>query len=331
MAENPLTLSPEDPAFIISFALLHIQSLLALVLNTVVMLVVIRYSDFRTPSHWIFASLALNNFLGGLVAPLYMSTFLLGPGYSWAAACSTKELLLLLTILADFTHIIFIFVERLITLRDPLTYHTLLTSRRVLTGLALLWLYIIVAVIAGFWGLGNINHDEKIPCLLDYTLRKDAYHIAMAHIYIYLTIFVVLQTGLAYTSCKAWKPIVHHSSQSSGNQSQHEAIQRLKSQRRLTRTMFLMGTLFILGFVSIPLVNIITSKHETLWSLRINLLSKNILCIHTWLNPFLFAMADSYFKRSLLQLMPLCLKVRLRNADGELNLRPRSGTVTTVI
>lgn len=127
--------------------------ILILIINGCVVLLITCYSKLRTTSNIILASLAVSDFLVGLIGiPLLVvcsSTFL-------SPICVTSSTFFTLTSMSTVLHITVMTCDRFIYIRWALRYNDIVQHRRVFVGLCVTWFISLTSLVRLHWTL-NVN------------------------------------------------------------------------------------------------------------------------------------------------------------------------------
>ena len=184
-------------------------SLLATFGNLLVIVAVARYSVLRTPTNHFVAALALADLLVGLNIPFYVSFYFDVPYYACHPTfCQIKNFVAMWTTLCSFLLLIFVAVDRYVSIVHPLSYPRLVSRRVSRVVVVSVCLYVTGFVALPYLWAGALKDlTVMTECDLVYISAASYAILFCGH----LTVSLVVTTLLyAHIFKEAWRQNRHH-------------------------------------------------------------------------------------------------------------------------
>ena len=288
-----------EATFIIVFIIRHIQFLLILVGNGIVLLAFKLYPDLRNATGWLISGLALSDLVGGFLPPLMVVLSFKRNSSTWINLCHIKLVLMVAYVLGNVIFTAIIALERLITLSYPLTYQNMITSYRAAMAVAIVWGYIAVFSLAlPFLNHGHLQTVEKVDCLTWNCFTPQVQLTFLTQIYV-CTALIFVVYGLIGRI--AW--IKGKSTMASTGAS--------TVQWKITK---MMGTVaLIYGVFYIPLmivVRVMRIYPHIKWITETYFCFSAMFMINSWINPILYVSKNPLIKTAIRKTLPneFCLR-----------------------
>lgn len=186
-----------------------IISLVATVGNLLVIVAVCRFSVLRTPTNHFVAALALADLLVGLNIPFYVSFYFDVPYYACHPVfCQIKTFVAMWTTLCSFLLLIFVAVDRYVSIIHPLIYPQLVNGRVSRAVVAFVCLYVTGFVTLPYLWSGALKDlAVMVECDLVYITTASFTVLFCAHLAISLAITTLLYAHIFH---EAWIQNRHH-------------------------------------------------------------------------------------------------------------------------
>ncbi|KAL2094473.1 hypothetical protein ACEWY4_009192 [Coilia grayii] len=131
-----------DVEYILLYAILLVVSSLTVFLNLLVIISVLHFKQLHTPTNLLILSLAVADFLMGLVViPVDGRTFIETCWYFGDFLCTVFPVVMYTIFSGSLTNIFLISLDRYIAVMDPLQYKVRVTNKKVVLSVLLGWLY----------------------------------------------------------------------------------------------------------------------------------------------------------------------------------------------
>jgi len=236
-------------------------------------------------------SLALADWLSGLVPPLLLSTYLAPEGDDWFRICYAKDFIAMLSVLGNILNVLFISVERLIGVHCPLRYTTIVTEKRILISIAFLWMFNLLYIIIPRTLVGTpIALLKPGECTLDKTIYAHRHKMLLATAIVYIILQLAINIHLALMSWKVQKKIRNDNITT-------DQISGRKSQLRRTKTLLTVFVVYIAFYIPCPIATYLGRQIPEHAQIMLNV-TQVVYFISTWINPILYIKKDEYFQKA---------------------------------
>ncbi|XP_029936977.1 trace amine-associated receptor 13c-like [Myripristis murdjan] len=125
---------------VITYILLSFISVLTVVLNLLVIISISHYRQLHTPTNLLLLSLAVSDFLVGLLVMPVEILFIEACWLLGDVMCAVNYLVIVTIISSSVGNMVLISIDRCVAICDPLCYPTKITLRRVKLGVCLCWI-----------------------------------------------------------------------------------------------------------------------------------------------------------------------------------------------
>uniref|UniRef100_A0A667WMC9 G-protein coupled receptors family 1 profile domain-containing protein n=2 Tax=Myripristis murdjan TaxID=586833 RepID=A0A667WMC9_9TELE len=282
---------------VMTYILLSSISVFTVALNLLVIISISHYRQLHTPTNLLLLSLAVSDFLVGL---LVMPVEILPIGACWLLGdvmCAVKYVVTLTISSASIGNMVLISVDRYVAICDPLCYPTKVTLRRVKLSVCLCWIcsvfYSCIALIDSFRQPGRHNscHGECVV-FLSYAMGTVDFVVAFIGpitviIVLYMRVFVV-----AVSQARAMRShIVSVTLQPSGTGTAK------KSELKAARTLGVVVGVF-LGCL-FPYYCMYFTGQETMISASFVSFDIWLFNINSCLNPVIYAFFYPWFRKTI--------------------------------
>ena len=126
--------------------------------------------------------------------------------YARCQVCKFNQVFIILTIKTVFT-LLLVTIDRLIYLKKPLRYHSLITAKKVIFVILLAWIVSLALSLPPFFGFGDIAYDIKLSGICFSTITG-ATIVAPNYAYIIFIMVFILPCVIAITVINVWTTII---------------------------------------------------------------------------------------------------------------------------
>ena len=312
---------PSDEVKIISLCLKAIFIVPTIFGNTLVFRAFYKFPSLRTASNTILVSLSVADSLTVLPFVLHISFIALTfeksrPPTSIQWLCASSAWLSLVLAFVIILHLALISVERVIAVKYPLRYHTIVTNCRVVIASITVWLWAVAAALVFPLGLradSSGNAYEKLhkaihPCFTDQERScprygaADSYQIFMVICLLAIPIFIILSSyGYVFVVARKHRKQIRE-------QHNTEGVSPWRSELKGAYTLGIVVGVCLSSFV--PLL-VVTSCRVFGWKNLVHSLGSWLkfivydlaLGLNACLNPVIYAWRHEKFKSAFRQLL----------------------------
>ncbi|KAK2814320.1 hypothetical protein Q5P01_000612 [Channa striata] len=283
---------PQSESMLIYF-LLSFVSLLTVILNLLVIISISHFRQLHTPTNLIILSLAVSDFLVGLLV-MPFQILLMEPCWLLGdLVCVLQYFLAFIIVCSSEVNMVLISVDRYVAICDPLHYSTRITQRRVKICVLLSWIYSV------FYSFLILNENLEKPgrynscygeCVINIFGTVDiviTFLLPISTIVIlYLRVFVV-----AVSQARAMRShITAVKLQSS------VTVTVKKSELKAARTLGVVVAVFIVCYC--PYYGGSLSGNEIMMGSSLNAVIVFLVYINSCLNPVIYAFFYPWFRKS---------------------------------
>ena len=177
--------------------------------NLIVIIIILVKRLCHIPSVLLLLDMAITDLLFCLlIMPFSIVTGFAGEyifgnsDYTRCQACKFTQVFVILTIKTVFT-LLLLTIDRLIYLKKPLRYHSLITAKKVIFLILLDWVVSLALALPPFFGFGDIAYDFKLNgiCFSSYIGATTA---APSYAYIIFIMVFILPCVIAITVINVW-------------------------------------------------------------------------------------------------------------------------------
>ena len=267
-----------------------IWSILSVLGNGLTIVAVAKFSSLQSSTNLLIASMAVADFIHGLLAPFIILTHVYRNQLSFVPLCLVQMTFTLVAIRLNFINILLIAVDRLCYIAFPLRYPVWMTNIKTLILIGITWCYIfietsLVIYFANVFKLGGICNIRLIVGRRIY----DHYFMPQFVVCIGITIFCYVAIGrIAYKQGRAIAAQYH----------QAETLESsiLRRQKKKTKLMFMILLLFIFTHIPALVLQFVITNESTFFSLVMDRIATVIYCMNTFINPMIYAWKIEDFK-----------------------------------
>ena len=293
-----------EATFIIVFIVRHIQAILIVIGNGMVLLAFKLYPDLRNATGWLICGLALSDLIGSVLSPVMVTLSFKRNSESWVYLCHFKLVAMVAYALGNIIFTAIIACERFITLCYPLTYQNIITPKRASVGVTLVWTYIgMYSLAVPFQIHEHLQAVEQVDCLTWSCFTAQVQLTFLVQLYI-CTILTFIVYGLIGRI--AWKK-VH---QGTTTPEAEQVIAR--AQWKITK---MMGTVaLVYGAFYIPLMiadRVMQIYPHVKWITEMYFYFSATFIVNSWVNPILYVSKNPQFKTAVKKMLPACIVKRL--------------------
>ena len=315
-----------DEVKIISLCLKAIFIVPTIFGNTLVFKAFYKFPSLRTASNIILVSLSVADSLTVLPFVLHISFIALrleknGPSTSIQSLCASSAWLSLVLAFVIILHLALISVDRVIAVKYPLRYHTIVTNCRVVIASITVWLWAVAATLVFPQGLradSSGNAYEKLykafhPCFAEKRSRPrqgkrvpssaaDSYQIFMVICLLAIPIFIILSSyGYVFVVARKHRKQIRE-------QHDTEVVSTWRSELKGAYTLGIVVGVCLSSFVPLLVVtscrvfgsrNLVRSLRSWLKFIVYDL----ALGLNACLNPLIYAWRHEKFKSAFRQLL----------------------------
>ena len=172
------------------YPLRWIQSIGAILGNSLVIAAILRFEHLRTPTGSLMANLAVADLLSACLMPLTATLEYMAHTTIWLYICILKSSLYVIMAYGNVLGLAMISIDRLICLTKPFWYRKYVTLNLVLCCQGVMWVATIVACVM-VYVFRSIGTVEIPSCFFVYLLSKRDINFLLVYTYYFLTVVVI--------------------------------------------------------------------------------------------------------------------------------------------
>ena len=289
-----------EATFIIVFIIRHIQFVLILVGNGIVLLAFKLYPDLRNATGWLISGLALSDLVGGFVPPLMVVLSFNRNSSTWINLCHIKLVLMVAYVLGNVIFTAIIALERLITLSYPLTYQNMITSYRAALAVAIVWGYISVFSLS----LPFLNHDhlqtvEQVDCLTWNCFTTQVQLTFLTQVYVCTALIFIVYGLIGRIAWMKGKSAMVSTGAST-------------VQWKITKMMGTVALIYGAFYVPLMIVDRVMRIYPHIkWITETYFYFSAMFMINSWINPILYVSKNPQIKTAIRKMLPTCIAKRV--------------------
>ncbi|XP_071393471.1 trace amine-associated receptor 13c-like [Centroberyx affinis] len=280
---------PHSEAMLI-YILLSSISLLTAALNLLVIISISHYRQLHTPTNLLLLSLAVSDFLAGLLMPTEMlyteACWLLGD-----LMCALSFFVAFTIISASVGNMVLISVDRYVAICDPLRYPTKVTQRRVKICVCLCW------VCSAFFGSLILNDHLREPgrynsCVGECVVVINNIAGAVDLVFTFIgpiTVIIVLYMRVFVVAVSQARAMRSHTVAVTRHCS--VTVTAKKSERKAARTLGIVIAVFLICFCPHYFVSLTGQENTALLVF--------LVYFNSCLNPVVYAFFYPWFRKSI--------------------------------
>ncbi len=290
-----------EPVFWSYISLTGIEATMAIVGNLITLVAVYKYEFLRKNVACLFiASLALADCMGGLGLLIIIARNTVN--ISWLlvviSLCKAELFFVLLSTLGNIYSYLLLTVDRFFYIERPLRYNSIMTQRRALHAIVIIWIPIMIQTSTSI--VWELDPNEGVACYFSYEsiFRKGAeYSLLIQRFVISFCVLLPIYGKVTHTTLNLIQTDPHLSNFPPGSQAQ----QRRKIQeRKLTLTIAITFGTYLLCNIPGPIYAATVSQIYTL-SLPFGILLGwrilfLVLMLQTVLNPFIYVKKNALLR-----------------------------------
>ncbi|XP_052097221.1 adenosine receptor A1-like [Mytilus californianus] len=274
--------------------------------NALVIISLFKFRRLRTTTNMFIGSLALSDFLLGLLTlPMY-ALFYLNTGMNkWKYLCLFKYSSVILSMSSSLINLVVIAVDRYIAILHPLKYQILMTKQRAKKIIICVWIY--HGIIGSLPSFGWNNYDKYNGTVCDFfVVLPQAYSLFTAP----TTILVGLLISL-YLYCHIYKVAREHNKkmvERKGTQLNRQFSKDTKSAKAMVIILFFFFIFWVPFMLAGPLKYVKIAKN--LFNIIKNFALSLAMC-NSAINPFMYCWLRKDFKCAFQDLIKnyICSKI----------------------
>ncbi|KAM7406959.1 hypothetical protein PAMA_002930 [Pampus argenteus] len=308
---NNSCLKLKRPQFesVLIYILLSSISVLAAILNLLVIISISHFKELHTPTNFLLLSLAVSDFFMGVL--LFFQIFFTNGCWIFGdLMCAVYSILEFITTSASVGNIVLISVDRYVAICDPLHYPKKVTQKRVQVCVSLCWIcslcYISVVL------KDNLKHPGRYSscsgeCVIVLNITEQAADAIItfilpitATVVLYMKVFVVavtqaraMRSHIAVIALKRSKPVTAK-----------------KSEMKAARTLGCVVVVFIMCLS--PYFCATVTSQDTLYHASSLTFVLCLFYLNSSLNPVIYALSYPWFRKS----MKLIVTLRILQSDS---------------
>ncbi len=279
---------------IISFTIRIIWCIFGLVGNLLTLLAIWKFDYLQTVTNYNIVSLAVADLLSALC--ILMDLAKEGDHPLWIFTCVSFLLLFWSGSCGNIFSMFCISVERFIFIHRPLYYYNVVTGRRIVTCLTILWLYFTLGVLS-FFIIAIPQLNQSGVCNLRLVIYPCLNCVMQPHFWTFSLIIIVLSLKIGHTAYKQHRAIQQSIGSSSSNH---------LSNRKITKMLGFILDVYIALKVPMVLISAVglfcnlglfqcISRTITLVDFQVNI----------WINPIIYYVNNKDFKKAYRNLLHL--------------------------
>ncbi|XP_071393469.1 trace amine-associated receptor 13c-like [Centroberyx affinis] len=268
-------------------------SLLTVALNLLVIISISHYCQLHTPTNLLLLSLAVSDFLAGLLMPTEM-LFIEACWFLGDFMCALSFFVVFTIISASVGNMVLISVDRYVAICDPMRYPTKVTQRRVKIVVCLCW------VCSAFYGSLILNDHLRAPgrynscvgeCVVVINNIAGAVDLVFTFI-VPITVIIVLYMRVFVVAVSQARAMRSHIVAVTLQRS--VTVTAKKSERKAARTLGIVIAVFLICFCPHYLVSLAGQENVASASFLVFLLYFN-----SCLNPVIYAFFYPWFRKAI--------------------------------
>ena len=258
--------------------------------NSLTLYIIWKYEEIRTTSNYLIASLAVADLFGGLTGTLtpLLLQYLHTKSGKWLTVCYVHETVFHLSSLMNVCTICLISVDRFIYIHSPFKYHSLLTKKRVVISISIIWLYVLFLVIFIVMSFGSYL-DEYKYCYIVLAMPELYNRIMTLHFVVASIATVLLYSKIALTAFRQSRAI---HVQGIGN------LQTSSVQMKITKLMLMVVGLYFALYLPSVVVGYFLNDLNTEAGIFLVHLIFILEHVNTWINPVVYGFKNIEIRRA---------------------------------
>nr|XP_020444714.1 trace amine-associated receptor 9-like [Monopterus albus] len=268
-------------------------SLLTVSLNLLVIIAISHFRQLHTPTNLLLLSLAVADFLVGLLVMPFEIVFAEPCWFLGDLVCALYYFLPFSIVNVSVLHMVLISVDRYVAICDPLHYPTKITQKRVQIFALLCWIY------AVFYSILLLYDNLKQPgrynscygeCVVNYNGAVDMVLMFIlpitAIIILYMRVFVVAVSQARAMRSHIATVTLQHS----------VTVTVKKSEMKAARTLGVLVAVFLMCFC--PYYCLTLTGYDLIMDSSINAFIIYVVYFNSCLNPMIYAFLYPWFRKS---------------------------------
>lgn len=248
--------------------------------NTLTIWTILKTPRLQLPPYSLILCLACVDLNSAAESALQIGLVITDIRYNWQSfriICLLKETIDLFNIGANITCILFISIDRFISLISPMRYYDIMTMRKYRNMLAVSMIYIFVVAVTIIFREENLTQKSKI-CSHSYFLSAKASLILIVHVAIPSAVITIMYISIA---CIAYRK-------------SKEMLPNRSCQFKITRVMTFVLGIYLGSYLPAMIMLSLPDTRITceLWYIVTLLFYSN-----TWLNPLAYAWLNRDFRQ----------------------------------
>ncbi|XP_075886803.1 trace amine-associated receptor 13c-like [Nelusetta ayraudi] len=276
------------------YILLSVISFLTVALNLLVIISITHFKQLHTPTNFLLLSLAVADFVVGLVMPFQI---LITEG-CWILSdvmCTLVCIIDYITTSASVGTIMLISIDRYVAICYPLHYSTKITVREVTIGNCLCWAF--SALYNGVIMNDNLTHPGKYNSCFGECVVVISYHAGIADIILTficpVTVIVVLYARVFVVAVSQAHAMRSHIA----TVTLSETVPAKKSELKAAKTLGVLVIVFLTCLCPYFCSSLVSQ--ETLFSVTSVPLETWLFYLNSCLNPLIYAFCYPWFRKSI--------------------------------
>ncbi|KAL2094476.1 hypothetical protein ACEWY4_009195 [Coilia grayii] len=306
-----------DVEYILLYAILLVVSSLTVFLNLLVIISVLHFKQLHTPTNLLILSLAVADFLMGLVViPVDGRTFIETCWYFGDFLCTVFPVVMYTIFSGSLTNIFLISLDRYIAVMDPLQYKVRVTNKKVVLSVLLGWLYAFIYALVIL--NKHLQHPKprsqcrgKCPIIIPYN------YIVIDFIFAVAGPICIISGVYMRICCVARRQAKAMNTVTVRLRSVSKAIVPQKSETKAAKTL---GGLIAIYFLCWTPYFVVSLTAETLpYNPAVLHVIYWLLYINSCINPLMYALFYPWFRISVKHILTLSI---LHSSSSYLNVVP---------
>ncbi|XP_055006991.1 trace amine-associated receptor 13c-like [Boleophthalmus pectinirostris] len=270
--------------------LLSLLSTITAALNLLVIISISHFRQLHSTTNLILLSLAVSDFLVGLVVIPILATMWKVCWYSGELLCGLVYLVPSTAIMASVGTVVLISVDRYVAICDPLHYPTRMTEKVVGVSISVCWIYAFFYAISVY--IDNVINQDK------YRLCYGQCMVHMARDANFILAFVIPVTTIV---CLYMKVFIMAASQARAIRSNATAViskTSRKSEIKAARNLGILVLVYLMCYS--PYYFVAYSEANILiFGVPIELVSIYLYFLNSCINPLMYAMLYPWFRKAI--------------------------------
>ena len=282
-----------------------VQAVAAILFNLLTLVCVLKFQYLRTGSYLLTASLAVCDFLHGLIV--------LVSCINNASLCLVTYVIEHILILVQLSSFVLLAAERRNSLYCLLKSKAKWTLKRIVILTITKWSFCIIWIVIGVL-TGHINHN--VPCKGFDQFITPLWHEGLNYaLVIVLTVANFMWYGSVGLMIKASnQQVTSHMPLTMMQQ------QRRKNNIRIASMMAMVFGMFFTLYCPISILSFVVDSSSPFWQVILYDFALIAFDINFWVNPLIYAWRDKKFKKALKTLMPTCLHSNAVHPANNINI-----------